>query len=65
MPQPTNAELLTAINGLESRLNERIDKQDAVLGQIVETLSMIQESEHQRGLELAQRVERLEQGAAP
>ena len=74
MSQPTNTNILEAINGVESRLNKRIDavesrlnkrldKQNGLLIQIIETLNVAQNSEHQRGLSLVHRVESLEKGA--
>lgn len=75
MPQPTNTEMqdeiIAAIHASESRLNQRINGMETRLGNIetaltkvLETSTRILNSQHSRDLNLAERVEHLEQGVS-
>ena len=71
MSEPSNSEILAAVNALDKRL-QGIEKGQSALAttlgvvlaeqrEIAQTVNAMQESEHTRGLGLAERVERIEQ----
>ena len=61
MNEPTNADVLNAIVGLKAHIDRCFDRVNKRFDEIAKTLGEIQDSEHKRDLDLAGRVERIEQ----